>query len=37
MGKNKTDSTFVKDIALRFPNAVLLKAPAGSGKTRGGL
>jgi len=34
MEKNKTDSTPVKDIALRFPNAVLLKASAGSGKTR---
>ncbi len=33
MKKNKTDSTLVKDIALRFPNAVLLKASAGSGKT----
>jgi ATP-dependent exoDNAse (exonuclease V) beta subunit len=33
MEKNKTDSTLAKDIALRFPNAVLLKASAGSGKT----
>ena len=33
MKKNKTDSTLVKDTALRFPNAVLLKASAGSGKT----
>lgn len=33
MKKNKTDSSLVKDIALRFPNAVLLKASAGSGKT----
>jgi len=33
MKKNKTDSTLVKDSGLRFPNAVLLKASAGSGKT----
>ena len=33
MKKNKTDSTLVKDSSLRFPNAVLLKASAGSGKT----
>jgi ATP-dependent helicase/nuclease subunit A len=33
MKKNKTGSILVKDISLRFPNAVLLKASAGSGKT----
>ena len=33
MEKNKTGSTLAKDTALRFPNAVLLKASAGSGKT----
>jgi hypothetical protein len=29
MKKINTDTTLVKDIALRFPNAVLLKASAG--------
>ncbi len=33
MEKNRTNSTLVKDNGLRFPNAVLLKASAGSGKT----
>jgi ATP-dependent helicase/nuclease subunit A len=33
MEKNKIGSTLAKDISLRFPNAVLLKASAGSGKT----
>ncbi len=33
MKKNKSDAILVKDTALRFPNAVLLKASAGSGKT----